>query len=109
MMGNYVSETGGNPNENIIIKKTNNITICSAISRDLMMYYKVSEIPFKNDLYMDFMVNSMSVLNKMQFQEVTCTMGNVPIHRGASIKSFITAEGHKFFYLSPYSLFVNPI
>ncbi|KII73075.1 hypothetical protein RF11_12469 [Thelohanellus kitauei] len=68
--------------------KSNNITVCSAISRNSTMYYNVSERAFNNDIYMDFLTNLMSITIEKQLKNVIFIMDNTLFHKEVSIKSF---------------------
>ncbi|KII64841.1 hypothetical protein RF11_09250 [Thelohanellus kitauei] len=95
--GNYGRATGGDKTEKIKKIKFKNITVCSAISRTSIMFYKVSERTFNNDLYINFLPNVMNILNDKQLKNVVFIIDNVPFHKGASIKSLITAWGNEVF------------
>ncbi|KII63238.1 hypothetical protein RF11_07919 [Thelohanellus kitauei] len=108
MRRNYVRAICGNPTEKIKNIKSEKITVCSAISRNSNMFYKVSERAFNNDLYTDLPSNLMNIIYEKQLKNVMFIM-DVPFHKGASIKCLITAWGHEVFYLPPNSPFLNPI
>ena len=74
-----------------------------------MFYFEISETPYNQEKYGQFLTNMLSTLSREQVQQAVVVMDNVPFHKSAAIRQLIAQHGHRCEYLPPYSPFLNPI
>jgi len=100
---------GQTPSTVVTNIRSRNISICCAMSRLQIIHKKMSNSPFNGNLFLDYMVELHDILKYMNLNGCCFIMDNVAFHKCASVKEFITANGHTVQYLPPYSPALNPI
>lgn len=89
--------------------RSKNFSVCCAISKNKIIYYKKQDFPFNTDSFLCFIEELKVKLRLEGMTNMIIVMDNVAFHKSSIINTKLTEHGHSIVYLPPYSPFLNPI
>ena len=89
--------------------RSRNISICCAMNRNGIIYFKVNNRAFNGENFIDYINELKPKLQEAGILNAKLIMDNVRFHRMANVQTVIAEHGLTAMYLPPYSPFLNPI
>jgi len=89
--------------------RSKNISVCCAMSRNEMLFSKVSHKSYNALKFEEFITSLCDILSMKNLDKCIFIMDNVAFHKCSSIRNVIENMGHVVNYLPPYSPSLNPI
>ncbi|KAF7694631.1 hypothetical protein CDIK_2087 [Cucumispora dikerogammari] len=93
----------------ILSLRSRNVSICCAMNRNGILYYQSQTTAFNTEFFGNFIVNLSVKLQELNMVHAVLICDNVSFHKVLFIRQKIEDLGYELRFLSPYSLFLNPI
>lgn len=87
--------------------KGKNISLCAIISNTGIRYHEIKNRPYNSDLFKSFLIKCKQ--SNIFTKKSLLIMDNVPIHKTASVLSYLKSSKIKVLFLPTYSPDLNPI
>jgi len=103
------SAVGIPPRKTITSIRSQNISVCAAISRNGALTFKVLEKAFNADHFRIFVTDLLEELHRLAAVNKVLIIDNASIHKNKELKQLIEEAGHQLIFLPPYTPQLNPI
>jgi len=89
--------------------RTRNISICCAMNRNGILFYKTSTRAFNGEIFIEFLKELKDKIHEKRLKNIVLIMDNVRFHHMNEVKALLDSFNYRILYLPPYSPFLNPI
>ena len=89
--------------------KNKNISICSAINKNNVVYYKINLRPYNTNSFLGYISEIIDYFNLNNYANCLFIMDNASIHKSNLIKEKIVQSNNILEFLPPYTPQFNPI
>ena len=89
--------------------RSRNISVCCAISKNGIVYYKSQDFAFNSQTFGIFLIELIEKLRINNSNNFIFVMDNVRFHKTLEIRNILAEKNIGVQYLPPYSPFLNPI
>jgi transposase len=86
-----------------------NYSIACAMSVNSLYLYKIQDIPYNSDHFVNFLNQLFFHLSEDNITGGYLIMDNVRFHHTEEVTHLVTAHGHNAVFIPPYCPFLNPI
>lgn len=100
---------GTSPYVSTVAVKSRNISVIAAMNKCGMVFYKINNGPVNGENFKQFLIDLKITCTLIGIQNPTFVMDNAKIHHYRGLDILVTNSNYNFFYLPPYSPFLNPI
>jgi len=103
------SLVGTQPRKTITSIRSQNISVCAAITRNGILNFKVLEKAFNAEQFRIFIDDLLNELRSHGIVNKIIIADNASIHKNKEVKELIEQAGHQLIFLPPYTPQLNPI
>lgn len=100
---------GTSPIKTVAAVRSRNFSTCAAMIKNRLLYFKTIDCAYNTEKYGEFLRDLLVTLNNLNMFNCILIMDNCPIHKAASLREMVEANGHTIKFLPPYSPQLNPI
>ena len=100
---------GTNPHVNIRALKSRNISVCAALSKSELLYFKINTNAFRSITFSEYLKELFIIIRDKQMERITFVMDNASIHKTREVTNLILENEFNIMFLPAYSPFLNPI
>lgn len=95
--------------KNVRAIRSKNISVCAAVMKTGVKYFKFSDSPYNSLKFLDFLKELVRQLNEENIYSGRIIMDNASIHKNEDQRSFLEENGFELKFLPAYSPQLNPI
>jgi transposase len=89
--------------------RSRNYSIATAMNSESLFLFEIQDKPYNSEDFAEFLNKVIHDLSLNGISGAYIIMDNVRFHKIDIVVNLIESHGHKAIFLSPYSLFLNPI
>jgi transposase len=110
MRHKYGRSIVGTPARKIVTAiRSKNFSVSAIMSRNGLYHFEIQNRPYNSENYGWFLMELFRKFENDGIRNAILIMDNCPIHKTASLRTLIQAQGHSVRFLPPYSPSLNPI